>query len=394
MDAREPIEEEIIRPGCNEPFYWTKNSNKRIIVHQGGTGSGKTYSILQYLIFIATTERNKVIDIGRRTLKALKSTAYSDFLIILSGLPYEFEENKTDLVYFFRETGSRFQFFGLDDPQKVRSRRRDYLYLNEVNEMSLEMWRQLSTRTREKIIVDFNPSDPVHWIYEEVQPREDSETFISTYKHNEYLSEGERKEIESYKDKDPEYWRVFGEGQRGVFLKGQIFQKWNKVPKLPEEYDAEFYGLDFGYSNDPNAVCQIRKSGNKLFIKELVYKKHMTNPDLANELKVLNVGQAPIYCDSAEPKSIKELRDLGINAKPAIKGPDSILSGIKHLKKYEVYLTEDSPKFWNEYYFYRWELDKNDEPTNKPKDFMNHGIDAIRYAVYTRYFKNSNNWVK
>jgi phage terminase large subunit len=391
MDTGKPIEEEIIRPGCNEPFYWTKNSNKRIIVHQGGTGSGKTFSVLQYLIFIATTLENKVIDIGRRTLKALKSTAYSDFLIILSGLPYDFEENKTDLIYKF-ETGSRIQFFGLDDPQKVRSRRRDYLYLNEVNEMGLEMWRQLSTRTREKIIVDFNPSDPIHWIYEEVQPREDAETFISTYKHNEYLSEGEKNEIESYKDKDPEYWRVFGEGKRGVFLKGQIFKNWEKISTLPEEYEAEFYGLDFGYSNDPNAVVRIRKQGLNVYIQEVLYEKGLTNPEIAKRLIDGGIGNTICYCDSAEPKSIKELKNHGINAVKAIKGPSSILPGINHIKTYNVHLTEDSPKVWNEYYFYRWEMDKNEEPTNRPKDFMNHSIDAIRYALYTRYFKNQNDW--
>lgn len=99
------------------------------------------------------------------------------------------------------------------------------------------------------------------------------------------------------------------------------------------------------------------------------------------------------YCDSAEPKSIAELKDHGINAKGAMKGQDSVKSGIKHLKTYTIFVTEDSPNLWNEYYYYQWEMDKNDEPTGKPKDFMNHLIDALRYAVYTRYFQNKSSWV-
>jgi len=373
---------------CNEPFYWTKNCDKRIIIHQGGSGSGKTYSTLQYLIYLADTTQNKTIDIGRRRLTSLRASAYADFLTILAQLPIQFEENRSELIYEFKG-GTKIQFFGLDEPQKYRSRRRDILYLNEINEISLEMWRQLTMRTREKIIGDFNPSDPIHWVYDHVMPREDCETFISTYENNKFLSDGEREEILRFKDIDENYWNVFGLGQRGVFLKGQIFKGWQKIQELPDDYEAEFCGLDFGYSNDPNAGLLIRKRGLNLYLKELLYDKHLTNPQLADRLP----RNLEVICDSAEPKSIRELRDCGINAKPAIKGRDSILAGIKHLKQYNIFVTEDSPNLWNEYYYYQWELDKNDDPTNKPKDFMNHLMDALRYPVYTRYFKDNAAWV-
>lgn len=383
MDTRE------IEVFCNEPFYWTLNCDKRIIVHQGGTGSGKTYSILQALIYLADTQKNLIIDIGRRKLTSLKASAYMDFLTILSQLPIEVNENRSELIYEFK-TGSKIQFFGMDEPQKMRSRRRDILYLNEVNEISLEMWRQLSMRTRQKIICDFNPSDPIHWVYDKVMPREDCETFISTYKNNKFLSRGELEEILSYKDIDENYWNVFGLGQRGVFLKGQIFKDWAKIDRLPEDYDSEFFCIDFGFSNDPTAIVQIRRRNGNIYAKEIVYEKHLTNQQIAEKVRHL---EGPYYCDSAEPKSIKELRNEGINAIPSIKGPDSIKAGIQHLKKYNVFVTEDSPNIWNEYYYYQWELDKNDEPTNKPKDFMNHAMDAIRYGVFTRYFKSKSEWV-
>lgn len=374
---------------CNEPFYWTLESKKRIIIHQGGSGSGKTYSILQYLLYLADTHENKIIDIGRKRLTSLKASAYTDFLSILSTLPIEFDENRSELIYHFTKTGSKIQFFGLDEPQKYRSRRRDILFLNEINEISLEMWRQLTMRTREKVIGDFNPSDPIHWVYDHVMPRNDCETFISNYTHNKFLSEGELNEILSYKDIDENFWNVFGLGQRGVFLKGQIYKNWGKTENLPEEFDAEFIGLDFGYSNDPNAAVYIRKSANNIYVRELMYEKRLTNPQIAERLPKNIV----VYCESAEPKSIRELRDCGINAKPALKGKDSILAGIKHIKTYNFFVTEDSPNIWNEYYYYQWELDKNDEPTNKPKDFMNHAMDAIRYALYTRYF-GGDDWVR
>ena len=382
-------ENRFVDQWCNEPFYWTLDCDKRIIIHQGGSGSGKTYSVLQYLIHIADTIPGKIIDIGRRTLKSLRSSAYQDYLIILGQSGIVTEENKTELIYTFRN-GSMIQFFGLDDPQKVRSRRRDYLYLNEINEISLEMWRQLTMRTREKIIGDFNPSDPIHWVYDHVMPRKDCETFISTFLHNEFLSEGEKEEILSYKDRDEDYWNVFGLGQRGVFLKGQIFKGWKKISTLPEDYDDEVIGLDFGYSNDPNAVVKIRKKGDALYLRQILYQNKLTNPQIAEEIRE-EVGDTEVFCDNSEPKSIKELREHGINAKPCIKS--GINEGIKHLKSYRIFVTEDSPKLWNEFYYYQWHLDKNEEPTDRPKDFMNHCIDAIRYGVYTRYYRKKNDWV-
>lgn len=384
------METSTVEVYCNEPFYWTKNCDKKIIIHQGGSGSGKTYAILQYLIYLASNEKNLRIDIGRRTLARLKASVYQDFLQILATLPIKFEENKSELIYTFTDTQSRIQFFGLDEPQKMRSRRRDVLYLNEINEISLEMWRQLAMRTRKKIIGDFNPSDPIHWVYDQVMPRENCETFISTYKNNKFLSAGELEEILSYKDTDENYWNVFGLGKRGVFLKGQIFKGWEKINKLPDEYEAEFFGIDFGYSNDPTAIVQVRKQKNNLYLRELVYEKGLTNYDIVGKLKTI---PGMYYCDSAEPKSIAELKHGGINARGALKGPDSIKAGINHLKTYKIFITDDSPNLWNEYYYYQWELDANEEPTGKAKDFMNHLIDAIRYAVYTRYFKNQSSWV-
>lgn len=378
---------------CNVQFYQTLNSKARIKVHQGGTRSGKTYAICQYLIYkLTSTKKPLVISIVRKTLPAIKGSVQRDFMEILDNLGILFlgNHNKSENTYTYGH--HTVEFLSVDEPQKIRGRKRNICYINEGNELDYEDYRQLLMRTEDEMIIDFNPSDPIHWIYDEVIDREDCETWITTYQDNKFLPAELVAEIERLKERDPDYWRVYGEGKRAVFSERQIFPKWQQIPKdnFPE-FDEIFYGLDFGYAQDPTAIVQIAKVRDRLYLHEVCYKKGMTNRDIAEFIKSNGYDQDLFYCDSAEPKSIEELRQMDILAKGAIKGTGSINAGISLLKEYEVFYSFESKNLHNEFQFYFWEQLKDGTIINKPIDKQNHLMDAIRYGVYSKY-KNRNDF--
>lgn len=376
-----------IKEFCNIQFYQTLNSKARIKVHQGGTRSGKTYAICQYLIYrLTTTKTPLTISIVRKTLPALKRSVLRDFIQIASklGVYYKGEHNKAESV--FKYNGSIVQFLSTDDPQKIRGAKHDICFLNESNELTFEDFRQLNMRTVGEMIIDFNPSDPVHWLYSEVIERDDCDLFITTYKDNNFLPSELINEIERIKERDPDYWRVYGEGQRAQFSQRQIFTNWKYIPlcEFPD-FDETVIGIDFGFTNDPCAILEVGKIKDKLYVNELMYKKGMTNRDIANFLK--NIGKADVlaYCDSAEPKSIVELRQMGILAKGAVKGAGSINSGISLIKEHEVFISNESTNLKHEQHTYYWQQLKDETIINKPIDANNHLMDALRYAVYSKY---------
>ena len=253
---------------------------------------------------LLSEEDGKVITIARKTLPAVKSSVFRDFMSILDqvGILYNGYLNKSEMIYYYKN--HKCEFISVDEPQKIRGRKRDILFVNEGNELSFEDFRQLIMRTSQQVILDFNPSDPIHWIYDELMTRDDSETFISTYKDNAFLEKQIVDEIERLKDKDEQYWSVYGEGKRATFAEGMVFNNWEWInyEDFPETDDI-FLGLDFGYTNDPTAIVELRKKNDKIYIKEICYKTGMTNQDIANFLKANNYSETIIYCDSAEPKS-------------------------------------------------------------------------------------------
>jgi phage terminase large subunit len=372
---------------CNVQFFQTLKSDKRIKVHQGGTRSGKTYAICQYLIYRMTSSSKPLtISIVRKTLPSLKGSVQRDLFEILDNLGILFvgQHNKSENTYTF---GNHvIEFLSVDEPQKIRGRKRNICYCNEVNELDFEDFRQLLMRTTDEMICDFNPSDPVHWIYDEVITRDDCDTWITTYQDNKFLPTELVNEIERLRARDPDYWRIYGEGKRAVFSHRQIFQNWQFIPKSEfPEFDDVFYGLDFGFAQDPTAIVEIAKVNDKLYIHEICYKKGMTNRDIADFLKEKGINDQMIYCDSAEPKSIEELKQMDVLALPAIKGQGSILPGISLIKEHEVYVSHESKNLEKEFNSYFWEQLKDETIINKPIDKWNHLMDAIRYGVYSKY---------
>lgn len=366
----------------NVVFKHLEASSKRIVVQQGGTRSGKTYNILIWLIVsYALRNTGKTITLCRKTYPSLRASAMRDFIEILMnlGLYDENYHNKSNSEITLN--GNLIEFIGMDQPQKIRGRKRDVLFANEANELSIEDWRQLSLRTTERIIIDYNPSDEFHWIYDEVIPRDDADFYQTTYLDNPFLEDSVIAEIERLKSIDENYWRVYGLGERGA-AKSLVFT-YNECQQIPTDAELIGYGLDFGYSADPTALVSVHKKGDDLYADELIYRVGMTNTDIANTIKSLELSKyEPIWGDSAEPKTIDELRRRGLNVKPTAKGRDSINIGIDMIRRHRLYVTSRSTNLIKELRNYKYHEDKQGRVTNKPIDAFNHGCDAMRYSIY------------
>ena len=324
----------------------------------------------------------------------LKVGAYRDAQSILSeneNLRALYpEHNKTDRT-FTSVSGSRIEFRSYQDTYDARSGKRDRLFINEANGVQYEIYEQLSLRTTKQVIIDFNPSARF-WAHEHLEDREDVEWIISTYRDNAFLNPAIRNKIMSYQPTPEniargtanEYrWLVYGLGQVGR-LEGLVFPDW-KVGRFPDEYKWRVFGMDFGFTNDPTTLIEIRYSSGALYWNEHIYERRLTNDDISRRLH--EVGHDPddeIIADSAEPKSIQELNERGWYIKPSVKGADSVMNGIDALKRYKSYISPKAKNLIEEFSSYTWKMDKNGNPMNKPIDRFNHGIDAGRYALSHR----------
>lgn len=362
-------------------YYHVKECKAKIQVHQGGTRSGKTYSILTALIELCHKNSGLVITICRKTFPALRATAMRDFFEILNREDIYNPDlhNKSDATY--QLWGNMVEFISIDQPQKVRGRKRDVLFINEANEINLEDWRQLLLRTTGRVLIDYNPSDEFHWIYDEVIPREDAAFFQTTYQDNPFLPESVVMEIERFKEADENFWRVYGLGERGA-SQATVFTHWKEIDQIPNEYKLLNLGLDFGYTADPTAIVRVYTDGHGFAVDELCYATRLTNSDISKVLRDSGVSRSDvIICDSAEPKSIDEIHAHGFNTHGARKGKDSVKNGIQFLHSRPLLVTARSVNVIKELRNYKWKEDKNGKQLNEPVDSFNHAIDAMRYAI-------------
>ena len=370
----------------NKVFNHLKHSDKKIVVEQGGTRSGKTYNILLWIIFEYTYRNTgKTITICRKSFPSLRASVMRDFLDILRAYELYNEDyhNKSSNEYHLN--GNLVEFISLDQPQKIRGRKRNLLYINEGNELFYEDWQQLVFRTDGRIIIDYNPSDSFHWIYDRVIPREDCDFYQTTYRDNPFLDKSIVDEIERLRDTDEDYWRIYGLGERGM-SRATIFQFGQA--EIPTDAKLISYGLDFGYTNDPTALVAVYQLENNLYLDELIYRTGLTNRDIHSHFQSFSLDRRDeVFADSAEPKSIDELHRFGWNIKPTVKGADSVNAGIDILKRHKLFVTPRSSNLIKELQNYKWVEDKNGNLLNKPIDAFNHGIDAARYAVANKLSK-------
>lgn len=366
----------------NKVYKHLSNSTKKIVVEQGGTRSGKTYNIILWIIFnYCTTKNDKVVTVCRKSFPSLRATVMRDFMSILENYNIYDEKyhNKSNSEYHL--FGNLIEFISLDQPQKIRGRKRDLLFINEGNELYFEDWQQLVFRTQDRIVVDFNPSDEYHWLYDKVIPRDDCDFFKTTYLDNPFIEKSIILEIERLRDTDEQYWQIYGLGERAASL-STVF-RYAEVSNIPEEADLIAYGMDFGYTNDPTTLVSVYIEGHNLYVKEHLYQTQMTTNDINVFLKEEHLLNNPIYADSAEPRLIKELRSMGHNIFPSLKGRDSINAGIDLLKRYKIHILSTSTNAISEFRNYKWKEDKTGLLTNNPIDMHNHIIDPCRYATYS-----------
>ena len=358
------------------------NSDKKIVVEQGGTRSGKTYNILLFIIFhYCIHNKNKIITICRKTFPSLRATVLRDFLQILNHYQIYRDEYHNKSSSEYNLFGNLVEFTSLDQSQKIRGRKRDLLFINEGNELHWEDWQQLIFRTQERIILDFNPSDEYHWIYDNVITRKDCAFYKTTYLDNPFLEDVIRDEIERLKETDDQYWQIYGLGERASSI-NTIF-KYSEVNRIPDDAKLISYGMDFGYSNDPTTLVSVFVMEHNLYIKEHLYRTQMTTQDINIFLREQNLLTNPIYADSAEPRLIAELRRMGHNIFPSLKGKDSINAGIDLLKRYKLHITSDSNNAIQEFRNYKLKEDKSGRLINIPEDKHNHIIYPCRYATYS-----------
>jgi phage terminase large subunit len=348
-------------------------SKSRVSQHIGGTRSGKTYGILQFLI-VEGLKGSQTITIVRRTIPSLKRTIIKDFTDILKGIGIwnDNDWNTTDRTYRLGE--SNVQFINSDDPEKLRGLKSDILFIDEASELDEESYFQLSIRTTGRIILSYNPTvSPYHWL----RQMQDCDRFVTTYKDNPYLPKEMVVAIEELQYKNPKQWTIYGKGEFAANDKA-IYQF-----EVVDDYEGEFvaFGLDWGYSQDPTAVVAIYKNGNDLYLEEILYEKGLVLKDIADKLRALDITKSEeIWCDSSEPRSIEELYRMGFNAKAVKKGPDSIKFGISVLQNHKLHIQKKSQNLINEMYAYQYATDKHGYINDTPEGGLDHLLDAARYV--------------
>ena len=399
---------ETVDIGVSNVYKRLVGSKAKIRVLEGGSGSSKTWSVIQWIIRYCHLHQyqGKRVLITRQKLTWLKLSVLDDFQKILTKMQIYDKRlfNKSDSIYHL--FGNTIYFTGLDEPQKVHGPRWDVFWGNEAIELAYDDCRQVMMRTNDFILLDYNPKLTDHWIYNRIITREDCIFMKSTQLDNPFLPKEQRKEILSYEPTqfnisqgtaDQTYWEIYGLGKRAN-IQGVIFPNVKYVQDFPKDPEWQVYGLDFGYSNDPTAVVKVALHIGELWFDELIYRTGLVTVPIEDqngeiqdnindelELSGIRKNHDEIYADSAASVQIQELLLSGWDVWGVKKGPGSVLDGIEILKRYKINITERSLKFKKEAQNYKWMMDPHDKEgktyLNKPVDRFNHCFDAVRYVA-------------
>jgi len=353
---------------------------KRIRGIPGGTSAGKTIGCIEYLIDLAQRDTIPTLtSIVSESFPHLRRGAMRDWEKIMKEHRYFKEKNwdKTNSVYTY-ETGSKIEFFSVDQSEKVRGARRDRLFINEANNISFQAFEELEVRTKEFVLLDWNPSSDFYWYTEVIGKRSDAEQLTLTYLDNEGLSPEIVASIEQRKNR-PGWWQVYGLGQLGE-VEGKVYKDWQIVDVIPHEARLEVRGLDFGYTNDPTVLQDIHKFNDGFIVDEQLYQKGLSNKQIADFILNLPNPQTLVIADSAEPKSIDEIKSYGVNIIGATKGQGSVMQGIQFVQDQRVSMTKRSINTIRCYRNYLFQTDKDGKVLNIPEHTFSDPMDAIRYG--------------
>ena len=368
-------------------LYKANNDAKpRFLVNQGGTSSGKTYTIMQRLIVLTIENPMCIITVCGQDLPNLKVGALRDLDNIIHGSSWLmdwFKQNKSDST-FRAKNGALIEFKSYSDAQDAKNGKRDYLFVNEANGVSYEVFWQLQIRTRKQVFIDYNPTARF-WCHDNIIGRSDCKLIISDHRNNRFLTEGEHRKIEEIDDKNK--WLVYARGLTGR-ISGLILTRWDVVDALPPRKEWRMdcgYGMDFGFTNDPTTLVHLVYAHGELWVDCPIYETGMTNPEIASRCKDEGLTRRDlIVADCAEEKSIKEIHNQGLWIIPCTKGRDSIMAGIDILKRYMIHVTRRSKGLVDELGKYKYKVDREGRTTNQPIDSFNHAIDALRYIAMKR----------
>ena len=369
------------------PLYqrnWDAWDKYKIILNQGGTRSSKTFTLAQIFIVKLLETTNKILTIARKTTPSMHSSVMRDFFFILKemGIYSERYHNKSLNEYWLN--GNLVEFISMDIAEKKKGTKRNYLWLNEATEFDYEDFFQLSIRTTDKIVLDYNPAYEFHWIYDKVLTRQDCVFIQSSYKDNPFLEDSLIEEIERLKDIDENYWKIYGLGEKGQ-TKAIIFNNWSLIDNFPDNCDDILYGVDFGYNNPSSLIKVGVKDKVNIYLQELLYQSYLTNADFIAQMNILipeyERNKKLVKADSAEPDRIEEIRRAGFWVEGAKKGKNSVKDGIDVVKRKKLYITKDSSNLLKEIRSYKWKEDKDGKILDEPVKFNDHAISAMRYAI-------------
>ena len=382
----------IVNP--NLTYLHGSFKTKRGVILSGSSRSGKTWSSIDFIVYLCSrVETNATINIIKETYNSFKTTLYDDFNRRLPDFGIESPFSAKQEVKQFRLFGNKINLMGADDPSKFHGSSCDYFYVNEALDVSREIFDQAEMRCRKFWWMDFNPKFNDHWIYDKVQSREDVGYLSTTFKDNPNVSDQEKSKILSYEPTeyniqhgtaDDYLWNVYGLGLRSS-PEGLVFQHVTWVNKFPENIEKVFYGADWGYTNDPTSLVRLGVDGENLYIQSLFYKPTPSSNEVIPVFRQL-VPENNVWCDSADPGMISDLRRAGLKVFAVNKFHGSINYGISLMKKYKIHMV-DSPELRKEQSNYKWREIRGiilDEPI----DGFDHALSAARYAAISNLRRN------
>lgn len=372
---------------------------ERYQVFYGGAGSGKSYFLATNLVLELLSKKQKMLVI-REVFSTIRDSVYAELLNAIDNIGNLREHctiSKSTLQITF-PNGSTIIFKGADDESKLLSITGvDMVWIEEADGITREVWHQIELRLRggankKRFYLSFNPISAQHWLKEEFfdNPKDDSLICHTTYKDNRFLDADYIANLEDMRERNPEKYQVYALGKWGTNGK-PVYSNWevstfnfSQIIKSNKSIKALF-GMDFGYTTDPTTFIAslIDEQNRKLYIFDEMYEHGLLNNEIAHNIISMGYGKETIIADSAEQKSIAELRKYGLRrVKPAKKGANSINHGIQYLSQYQIYIHPNCVETINEFENYSYKKNKRTgQYTNVPIDNYNHLLDALRYSV-------------
>lgn len=396
------VEIEFNKSDFNDIYLSYLDDTTRILVFYGGGGSGKSVFIAQRYLYLCLSRPYFRLVFCRKVANTIRYSQFQLFkdLIFRSGLD-QFFTIRESTMEIGCANGNKLWAFGLDNTEKIKSIQEPTdIWVEEATEISREDFIQLNLRLRTRkasnqLVLSFNPITTEHWLYDSFFVKKEFPANIvkTTYLDNRFLPDAYKAELEALKNTDENYYKIYCLGDFGGKIKGLIYPRWQMVNHFPQFCDY-IYGLDFGF-HDPTCLTKVGIVDQKhAFIQEKLYRSGLTSGDIINILKNSDIGQAPIYADSARPEMIEDIFRAGFNIHPCQKGKDSVQAGIDFIKGLNLNILDDSPNLIKELNNYRWAEDKNKAPIEgEPIDFLNHACDSFRYALWTHLGRGSGGYI-